>query len=121
MVAETDDRGIATSPDGIRYVFLQGHPEYFADTLLREYRRDVRRFLSGAAEVYPTVPQDYLSSSSVEAAIRFSVHAKRNRLSQTAAAFPEMELDPGLGHAWEESANVFATNWMSRVAGLVNA
>ena len=121
MVTGTDDWGIATSPDGIRYVFLQGHPEYFADTLLREYRRDVRRFLHGEAQVYPTVPRDYLSSSSFEAAIKFSVHAKRNRSLQTAAAFPDMELDPGLGHAWEPSANVFAANWTSRVAGLVNA
>jgi homoserine O-succinyltransferase len=41
------------------FVFLQGHPEYEADTLLREYRRDVRRFLLGESEVLPSLPNGY--------------------------------------------------------------
>ena len=32
---------------GSLQVFLQGHPEYDADTLAREYRRDLLRFLRG--------------------------------------------------------------------------
>ena len=31
-----------------RFMILQGHPEYGADTLAREYRRDARQFLAGA-------------------------------------------------------------------------
>jgi homoserine O-succinyltransferase len=41
------------------FVFIQGHPEYEADTLLREYRRDVRRFLMGESEVLPSLPNGY--------------------------------------------------------------
>ena len=40
-------------------VFLQGHPEYDADTLAREYRRDLLRFLRGAASAPPQIPHDY--------------------------------------------------------------
>ena len=29
------------------FVHFQGHPEYGAQTLLKEYRRDIRRFLKG--------------------------------------------------------------------------
>ena len=36
--------------DGSFFLFFQGHPEYEADTLLREYRRDVARFLAGERE-----------------------------------------------------------------------
>ena len=37
-------------------VFFQGHPEYGADTLLREYRRDVGRFLRGEREILSEYP-----------------------------------------------------------------
>ncbi|WP_424362900.1 homoserine O-acetyltransferase/O-succinyltransferase family protein [Methylocystis parvus] len=41
------------------FVFLQGHPEYDADTLLKEYRRDVLRYLSGERGDYPEQPANY--------------------------------------------------------------
>lgn len=42
-------------------LFGQGHPEYDADTLLREYCRDAGRFLRGERGVPPSVPAHYLS------------------------------------------------------------
>jgi homoserine O-succinyltransferase len=42
------------------FVGLQGHPEYEADTLLREYRRDLDRFRRGEVECPPTRPSGYL-------------------------------------------------------------
>ena len=44
------------------FLFLQGHPEYEAGTLLREYRRDIARFLRGEREHYPAVPQGYFDA-----------------------------------------------------------
>jgi homoserine O-succinyltransferase len=41
-----------------RFVFLQGHPEYTADTLGREYLRDMARFLKGEG-ARPTIPENY--------------------------------------------------------------
>ena len=41
------------------FVFLQGHPEYDARALMREYRRDVLRFLTGDSTDYPTLPAHY--------------------------------------------------------------
>ncbi|MBF6571301.1 MAG: homoserine O-succinyltransferase [Candidatus Binataceae bacterium] len=41
------------------FVFLQGHPEYDDGALLREYRRDVRRFLSGQSDCCPKIPCGY--------------------------------------------------------------
>jgi homoserine O-succinyltransferase len=40
------------------FLFLQGHPEYDADTLAREYRRDIQRFLEGARADYPRQPEN---------------------------------------------------------------
>src|SRR6516165_5988286 len=44
------------------FVFLQGHPEYDPTTLLREYRRDVGRFLRGERDGYPALPRYYLDA-----------------------------------------------------------
>jgi homoserine O-succinyltransferase len=41
-----------------RLVFLQGHPEYGADTLGREYLRDMGRFLGGDG-TRPSIPENY--------------------------------------------------------------
>ena len=45
------------------FVFFQGHPEYDADTLLREYRRDVGRYLNNEATTHPSIPFGYFDSS----------------------------------------------------------
>lgn len=39
-------------------VLFQGHPEYDASTLLREYRRDLSRFVEGATAEPPVLPVD---------------------------------------------------------------
>jgi homoserine O-succinyltransferase len=52
---------------GALFVFLQGHPEYDADSLLREYRRDVGRCLRGEQAVAAR-PQNYFAPT-VEAAL----------------------------------------------------
>ncbi len=41
-----------------RFVFLQGHPEYGAESLGREYLRDVGRFLKGES-ARPVIPENY--------------------------------------------------------------
>jgi homoserine O-succinyltransferase len=39
------------------FVFAQGHPEYEADSLQREYRRDMTRFLTGQTQTCPSPPK----------------------------------------------------------------
>jgi homoserine O-succinyltransferase/O-acetyltransferase len=41
--------------------FWQGHPEYEADTLAREARRDLQRFLTGGASTPPALPENYFA------------------------------------------------------------
>jgi homoserine O-succinyltransferase len=56
------------------FVFFQGHPEYEADTLLREYRRDVGRYLRQEADTYPLLPQGYFDGDT-----EARLHALRER------------------------------------------
>ena len=41
------------------FVFMQGHLEYDADTIMREYRRDIARFQAGELHNCPEVPSGY--------------------------------------------------------------
>ena len=52
------------------FVLCQGHLEYGTDSLLREYRRDVRRFLAGERSTYPCVPVELRRRSATSAGSR---------------------------------------------------
>ena len=50
-----------TKSFGIQFVFLQGHPEYDANSLAREYRRDLGRYLRRETETTPPRPKGYFT------------------------------------------------------------
>ena len=54
-------------PGRSRFIFLQGHPEYGAETLGREYLRDVGRFLRGESAEHPAVPANYFDRATENA------------------------------------------------------
>ncbi len=72
------------------HVFFQGHPEYDAATLGREYQRDVRRFLTGEREDYPNVPRGYFNLSEKELLDRFRARAIKLRDENLMAEFPSL-------------------------------
>jgi homoserine O-succinyltransferase len=121
ILVGTDDWAVATSPDGVRYTFVQSHPEYFSDTLLREYRRDVRRFLDGESDTYPCMPRGYFSATHAGVLAAFSRHARNNRSAATFAAFPEIRLGPESAQTWTSTARVLTANWTRNVLEVLNA
>ena len=66
VLAESEQAGVhmATSPDGFRIVYFQGHPEYDRNSLLKEYKREVGRFLDDELESPPPYPEHYLTPES---------------------------------------------------------
>ncbi len=90
--------------DGSFFLFFQGHPEYEADTLLREYRRDVARFLTGEREHYPPPAFGYFSDDAAAAAEAFRARALRDRRSELIAEFPKSMLEAGLQCPWRAAA-----------------
>jgi homoserine O-succinyltransferase len=92
-------------------VFVQGHPEYEPDTLLREYRRDVRRFVAGERETYPEIPRGYFDR---ETSVRFDELRDRimqQRNDHALVSFPSAE--GHLSFNWRQSAVRLYTNWLS--------
>ena len=78
------------------FVFFQGHPEYDTDTLAREYRRDVGRFLRGERDNFPATPRGYFNDRATAAAEDFRVRALRGRHAGLIGEFPMSALEPGL-------------------------
>ena len=96
-------------------VFLQGHPEYDADTLAREYRRDMLRFLRGEARTAPRPPAHYFPPSVAAAVADFAERAASAPSADLAAAFPSEAL--ALDEApWRAAGVRLFGNWLALIA-----
>jgi homoserine O-succinyltransferase len=98
------------------FVYFQGHPEYGAQTLLREYRRDVGRFIRGERDTYPSMPRGYFDSASVQRLAEFQRNVIRNRHADLLSAFPDSAVAGTLTDSWRLSAMSIYHNWLRYVA-----
>lgn len=95
-----------------RFIFLQGHPEYAADSLMKEYRRDVGRFLRGERDDHPDIPENYFDDETVIRMENFRTKAERTRDPSLAQNFPAVELRSGLEEKLATSAHaIFASSF----------
>ena len=97
-------------------LFFQGHPEYEQTTLLKEYRRDVGRYLNGQQAHYPTVPHGYLSAESVAVLEQFRERALAQRAPQLLPQFPFAAAAGTLSNTWRPSAVAIYRNWLDFIA-----
>src|SRR5579862_9820767 len=83
ILSQCDGAGadIFAKQAGSFFLFFQGHPEYDADTLLREYRRDAARFLAGERDKYPAMPLHYFNDQAAALANMFRARALTERRS----------------------------------------
>ena len=94
------------------FVHLQAHPEYEAGTLLKEYRRDVKRFLRQERQTYPSVPYGYFDDAAMEVLDEFRDIAHAHRNAQLIAAFPESIVANTKPSAWHLPAVCLYRNWL---------
>jgi homoserine O-succinyltransferase len=98
------------------HLFLQGHPEYDADGLSREYRRDVKRYLNGDSDRYPEVPADYFSDDVVAGLLAFQRKAMENRGPDMFKQFPPSAIVLNPEAPWRLVARQFYRNWLTHLA-----
>ena len=97
-------------------LFFQGHPEYDAATLLREYRRDIGRFLRGERENYPAMPVGYFDAAATAVLSAFRERALIDRYEELLAFFPMETVKSGLINPWRMSAIAIYRNWLSHLS-----
>ncbi|HTU98874.1 MAG TPA: homoserine O-succinyltransferase [Solirubrobacteraceae bacterium] len=98
-----------------QFVLCQGHPEYGTLSLLREYRRDVRRYLqSRGALPYPLIPDGYLSRRAQRTLAEFAAVATsaNHDPQQLAAAFPYRQIADSVQNTWRAPSMTLYANWL---------
>jgi homoserine O-succinyltransferase/O-acetyltransferase len=94
------------------FVHFQGHPEYGAQTLFKEYRRDIRRFLKLERATYPSMPHGYFDGVAGKFLSEFRQRAENVRSEETLTNFPEARLIDTLKSTWHASASRIYRNWL---------
>ena len=97
-------------------VHFQGHPEYEACTLLKEYRRDIKRFLRGERETYPALPLGYFDAVSTDLLNAFREIARADRREELLSAFPETAAIDSLQKTWQATATSLYRSWLQYVS-----
>jgi homoserine O-succinyltransferase len=97
------------------FVHFQGHPEYGAQTLLKEYRRDIKRFLRRERETYPSMPQGYFDAASASLLNDFREVALSERREELIEGFPDAAVVGKLQKTWHSSAATVYRNWLQYV------
>lgn len=118
ILAVSDDNHVhlATSADGIRTVFFQGHPEYDTISLIKEYKREVILYLKNPEGPYPPFPKNYLGR--FEKALLNEYRYRRSRNEKP--DFPEQLMLPHLNNTWHDTAGEVVGNWMGLIYQLTH-
>jgi homoserine O-succinyltransferase len=118
VLAESEEAGVhlVVSPDQCQIVYFQGHPEYNANSLLKEYKREVYGYFNGERESAPRYPEHYFSTEAREIAARYMQAADHLvRSGKEPPSFPESELDALVDNTWGDTGRAIINNWLGMV------
>jgi len=123
VLVESEEGGVhmAVSPDQFRIIYFQGHPEYDTNSLLKEYKREVLRYLNGELHKAPPFPAHYFPQKAALVAQRFvqeAEHALWN--DQPLPDFLEQEIGPELDNTWGDTAKAIVANWLGLIYKFTN-
>lgn len=122
VLARTGDTEVDTfiKQGSSLFLFFQGHPEYESDTLCREYRRDVERYLRHQLNAYPSMPANYLDQNTEDAlnAVRKQALASRSKdlLTDLTTALQTKSIR----NTWHSTATSMYRNWLEFISARKN-
>jgi len=97
---------------GRMLVLAQGHPEYAPTLLLREYRRDMRRYIEGTVPAPPQIPTRCVDEAGEKLLRAWSASAERLPPDEWGRAFPMDEVATHLMGSWADTAVMLFANWL---------
>lgn len=118
VVTRADDVHLATSPDGFRFIFSQGHPEYDINSLLKEYKREVLLYSGHERKTYPPFPENYFSERCERLGRSVERTARRRRANGELflpEEFSEAEFETCLHNTWGDTGKAIFNNWLGLV------
>ena len=102
---------------GSQFVFLQGHPEYDANSLAREYRRDMNQYLLGETRRIPARPKNYFGAEA-EAKLN-AMDSCRHMEQRSEQQIQDLSIIDALTPTealWREAAVSFFRSWIEMIA-----
>lgn len=118
VLVDSDEVGVhlATSADGLRVVFFQGHPEYDTISLLKEFKREVMLYANRKRDDYPPFPANYFHTREKAILDEYRVYLEAALAGGTQAPeFPERLIEGRLENTWHDTAEAVVGNWMGLV------
>lgn len=119
ILVDSEEAGaphLAVSEDGFRIVFFQGHPEYDSISLMKEYKREIGRYIDNEREDYPPFPENYFSLQ-VQAILE--EYKDKVEITKTTGNeypnFPEHLIVHKLDNTWHDTAEAVINNWIGKV------
>ncbi len=112
---------LAASSDGLRFAYFQGHPEYDIVSLLKEYKREISRYLRRERDDYPPFPDHYFSdeAQSLLKSYEGELVAADSR-GESIPEFPESEIVTRLDNTWTDTGKALFNNWLGLVYQITN-
>lgn len=123
ILAKSEQAGVhlAASPDGIKMVFFQGHPEYDEVSLLKEYKREIDRWFNQLREDYPPFPENYFSDLVIQKLTQYKQASLQAKKQGTAIPeWPEQWLLEHLDNTWHDTALSTFNSWLGLVYQLTH-
>jgi homoserine O-succinyltransferase len=113
---------LAVSEDLFRIVYFQGHPEYDINSLLKEYKREINRFIDRERTDYPAFPNNYFDIQS-QAILQEHREQIEAALAQATLIpnFPESLITERLHNTWHDTGEAIINNWVGQVYQLTNS
>lgn len=123
VLVTSDEAGVhmASSSDGFRYVFFQGHPEYDDISLGKEYKREVARFMAGDRS-YPGFPDHYFDQEAMEILKQHRMRVEEaQRSGEDPPDFPESTVLRSWKPTWSRQGQKIYANWLGELARRVTS
>ena len=124
ILVESAEAGVhaAVSDDQFRRVYFQGHPEYDANSLLKEYKREVLRYFNGERDL-PPFPEHYISDAGRrgDRAVSRAAPPRTHGAGTRCRTFRKRRSRPFLDNTWTDTARAIFDNWLGLVYQLTNS
>ncbi len=115
-VSREADVHLAVSPDGLRFIFFQGHPEYDAVSLLKEYKREVVRYVEGIRSTWPPYPEHYFQVEARNLLEHYKHQVERARGDYSSLPpFPDDAVAGLVDNTWSDTGKAIINNWLGLV------
>jgi len=123
VTTQNEDAHLAVSPDGFRFVYLQGHPEYDKNSLLKEYKREVIRAILSERDSYPPYPENYFPEQALPILedYRSRFNDQINDTQALIKQFPEAQLSELVDDTWGDTGKSLFNNWLGLVYQLTSS